>query len=84
LLIAIDYDDVFTLDPALWLNFIQLCVDRDHIVICVTARGTEDAEEVYESMPSIVEDIIFTSGKQKRIFLEEHGYCPSVWIDDLR
>lgn len=79
--IGIDFDDTFTADPELWLEFIRLAKERGHQVFCVTARGDAHHEEVRNAMPAHVE-IILTNGKKKQAVSLEHGVDIDIWIDD--
>lgn len=80
--IALDYDDTFTLEPALWLNFILAFQLHGHEVRIVTMRSPE-----HDRTPDIVAlerhaPVIYTNGGAKRAHCEQVGWVPDVWIDD--
>ena len=78
MIIALDFDETFTADPALWTAFIVRAHTRLHKVTFVTYRpphgNNEDIE--YES-ENLGVDIVYTSGKQK-----QHCFKADIWIDD--
>lgn len=78
MLISLDYDKTYTLDPPFWNGFInsaQLCYG--HEVVCVTMRYDTVAERV-----TIPCEVIYTGRKAKRPFMEAIGRVPDVWVDD--
>jgi len=80
--ISIDYDETYTRYPLMWNDFIKLARSRGHNVYCVTARdGTYDTE-VQMDLEGSVDEIYFTSGKQKEKFMLDLGIYIHVWIDD--
>ena len=82
LLICLDYDETYTADPALWHEFIQLAKSRGHVIICATMRYEFEGDEVKRQLGPYCDQIFFTGRKAKRLFIEEQGYSPSIWIDD--
>lgn len=76
MLIAIDYDDTYTADPALWDVFIAVASSRGHEVICVTGRRA--SQPVGLELPTVYAD-----GEYKREAAERAGYRVDVWIDDM-
>ena len=83
MLIALDYDGTYTLDPNLWDAFILLAKQNNHSVICVTMRYEDESEDVINNLSSKVDKIIFTCRKAKLKFIEDLGYKPDIWIDDM-
>lgn len=81
MLIALDYDDTFTKDPDLWIDFIKKANLKDHKIICVTMRYSDEGEEVLKSIGKYCE-VIFTSRNAKLQYLSERNIFPDVWIDD--
>lgn len=82
MLIAIDYDDTYTLDKSFWDTFIDNAYKCGHQVIVVTARGRIYSEEVLVDLEDKVDDILFTEWRAKRAYTANKGYMPDVWIDD--
>ena len=82
MMIALDYDETYTVDPEFWDLVIALATSRGHSVICVTMRHPHEGEEIEEALQFKVEKIIYTGRKAKVKFVDEAGYCPTVWIDD--
>jgi len=82
--IAIDFDDTFTKDPALWRGFVIMCRNRGHNPIMVTMRyptqhgGMEDAIELFEAV-----NVYFTGHHLKKPFMERLNIHVDVWIDDM-
>jgi len=82
--IAIDYDNTFTLDRTLWLNFINSARSSGHDVRIVTARDerfdrTEDLKKL-----ELVVPVIYCRSVAKKWYLTHFGdgFVPDVWVDD--
>ena len=84
MLIALDYDRTYTLDPVFWNRFINGCKVFGHTVVVATMRyaGTWEEEDVLAALEDKVDRVVFTSRKAKKPFLEELGIFPDVWVDD--
>ena len=80
LTIAIDYDDTFTADPALWTAFVQMARARWHAVFVTTARFPHDLADVYAALPDA--EVIASGGKPKANAAEAYGVGIDIWIDD--
>lgn len=84
LTIAIDYDDTFTADRALWGHFINVARHHGHRVVVVTCRDAscEEADDMIASLDDQT-PLIFTGGRGKRECLRD-VLCMEVdiWIDD--
>ena len=71
MLIALDYDKTYTVDPRLWDRFIHDAKTNGHIVKIVTMRYPH---EMITDAPC---DVIYTSRQAKaKVFRAD------VWIDD--
>jgi hypothetical protein len=90
MLLAIDFDRTFMLDPPLWGAFLKALVLSDHRAIVVTCRTAR--EDNYELIRDAlaragalhsVEDILCTSHRPKRTFAVACGYQVDVWVDDI-
>lgn len=81
MLIAIDYDETYTLDEDFWNSFINLATHKHHEVLCVTCRYPHEGNPVKKSIGKYC-DIYFTSRKAKKDYLRKLGIFPDVWIDD--
>lgn len=82
MLICLDYDGTYTLDPVMWDSFVVNASSVGHVVICATMRYPEEGKEVEENLGNLVAQIIYTSRKAKQPFLRNMGINPDVWIDD--
>lgn len=78
--IALDYDDTYTKDPELWLEFIKMARARGHQVRVATMR-CEFENDMDPRLTSEV-PVDFCCGKAKKITLEKRGLRPDIWIDD--
>ena len=79
--IAIDFDNTWTADVALWRAFAADAKKRGHDVIIVTARScyTDDMDRYFAwEVPSY-----FTNGELKRHYMEALDIAVDVWIDDV-
>lgn len=82
MLIALDYDETYTVDPEFWDMVISAAGYRGHTVICATMRHEHEGADVIAALGKKVEKIIFTGRKAKHEFVQNAGYYPSVWVDD--
>jgi len=82
MLIAIDYDDTYTLHPRFWDSVIIMALSHGHRVICVTSRYEKDKAEVIGNLGHKVEKVLFTGRLAKDKYAKSQGYIPDVWIDD--
>ena len=81
MLICLDYDNTYTLDPRLWMHFIKSAIRRGHEVICCTMRYKYEAAGMCPELTSTIH--VFYSGRlAKKPFLSKVGIEPDVWIDD--
>jgi hypothetical protein len=71
MLIALDYDNTYTVDPTLWQRFISDATARGHDVKIVTMRYPS---EIITAPPA---EVVYTSRKAKRKF-----FAADIWIDD--
>tara|TARA_R110000744_G_scaffold78726_1_gene155040 strand:- start:531 stop:842 length:312 start_codon:yes stop_codon:yes gene_type:complete len=78
MIIALDFDETFTEDPALWTAFVVKAETRLHTVTFVTYRpdNGDNADIEYEA-ECLGIDIVYTAGRQK-----QHCFEADVWIDD--
>jgi len=77
MLVALDYDGTYTLDPRFWDQFIRHAQDHGHVVVCVTMRYPSEPIE----MPCQLE-VIYTSRVAKAAFMANIGRKVDIWIDD--
>jgi hypothetical protein len=83
--IAIDYDETYTADPALWYQFIQLAKAAGHRPFICTYR--DDRYDVDETLQFLIEDdvdVVFTRGVAKKWWCEQFTKYDHVdiWVDD--
>lgn len=86
LTIAIDYDDTFTADPALWSSFIQDAKLMGHSVCCVTARrcteqNVDNINLQFDHWNCQI-PVFFSNLGSKIAEMERRGIDVSIWIDD--
>lgn len=83
MIIALDYDDTYTVDPEFWKTVIDAAISRNHTIICVTARdkNPENEIELKNNLPNYI-DIYFTNFYPKNDFMRCHNIAVDVWIDD--
>lgn len=85
MVVAIDYDNTWTLDPALWGAFCHLLRGRGHRVILCSQRPPdhECSVEVCVAVDGQVDGVVLCSGKSKRQAAAEQGWAVDVWVDDF-
>lgn len=82
--LAVDFDNTWTADPALFAGFIALAVARGHQVCVVTGRANteEDRQTVRQFVPREI-PVYYTGGAMKRWYMEQQAELKvNVWIDD--
>lgn len=78
MLIAIDYDFTYTLDPAFWDKMIHAARARGHGVVCITNREQPPAAD--EPQPPV--EVICSPEHYKSDMAARHRLVVDVWIDD--
>lgn len=90
MLLALDFDNTFLLDPPLWSAFLRVAHAGGHRAIMVSCRTTRD--DNYELLrgtlthygaAEYVEEVICTNHSPKRAAAEARGFLVDVWIDDI-
>jgi methyl coenzyme M reductase subunit C-like uncharacterized protein (methanogenesis marker protein 7) len=80
MIIALDYDDTYTQDPALWNEIVELIRAKGHDISIVSERNPEDMED-FDVGAWL--DIYFTNGMPKREYMSLlENIQVDVWIDD--
>lgn len=82
--IALDFDDTFTRDPDFWLKFVLMCRMSGHTLYCVTARGSQSSQEVFDQLGQYIgnDHCYFTNMQAKKPYMFRQGISIDVWIDD--
>ena len=78
MIIAIDWDKTFTVDPGLFSLFINGALDRGHKCIIVTGRQKSDPV-----VPPFEIPIIYAGNEWKNDAALAAGYKVDIWIDDM-
>jgi hypothetical protein len=79
--IALDYDDTYTVDPDLWLAFIDMVLARGHKIVVATMRGPQENEDLDPRLVAKI-PVYFCNGVAKKLALSRQGAYPDIWIDD--
>jgi len=81
--IAIDFDNTWTADAALWKQFADDAKKRGHDVIIVTARNFNAgwSDDIERKKPATLH-MYFSHGELKRPYMEALGIPVDIWIDD--
>lgn len=80
---ALDYDDTFTADPALWRAWILLAKSRGHRIVCITGRSETESQR-YELETAFGPDVevYFSDLRPKMECAVANGLHIDVWLDD--
>lgn len=83
--IALDFDETYTVNPAMWDSIVALMLASNCDVRFVTYRyenapGNGDINEAAERLGI---KIIFCNYFQKAQVCAIHGWSPDIWIDDM-
>lgn len=84
MILSLDFDDTYTVDPNLWNKFVMDALERDHDVYVVTFRHPHQIGPEFDTLIDIVgrDRIIPTSFRQKKAYTQSIGIHIDVWIDD--
>lgn len=86
MIVAIDYDDTFTLDGKMWSSVVREIKAAGHDIFMVTARRNtnENVDQINSHLDcwDCQMPIILTEGRAKRPTMEGRGIKVDVWIDD--
>ncbi len=77
MLIALDYDGTYTLDPRLWDRFVADAMRSGHAFVVVTGRR-EPPRGFRADIP-----VVCVPDGYKRDGARRAGFLPDVWIDDM-
>ena len=73
--IALDFDNTFTADPRIWLDFVHSARMQGHEVKIITSRSPDCP--VHFNFAQFGIEVIYCSFTAKR-----NHYAADVWIDD--
>jgi hypothetical protein len=84
MIISIDFDDTYSVNPQMWDEFIRLAWSFDFHVICVTARHDYEMAKVHSSIGNMIgKSQCFSTGRvHKKKYMKEQGLKVDIWIDD--
>lgn len=84
MIIALDFDNTYTLDPPTWDDFIRLMYDSGHVVKIVTVR--HEYWDAHPLLDRLEEEfgvrVYYTDGRAKKEYMEGRDIKIDVWIDD--
>ena len=80
--IALDYDDTYTRDPAMWNQCLSIMRAGGHKIYVVTWRTEEECKNIYTLLRGHVHAVYATSRKAKDKYMYSQGIRIDVWIDD--
>lgn len=87
MIIALDFDGTFTLDPDCWAMFVRSFQLHGHTVICVTGRSDSGGmgDQVRDQFAAVGLDvpIVFAGSEWKVDAARAAGWEVNVWIDDM-
>ena len=78
MIIALDYDGTYTLDPAFWDDVIGEAGVRGHTVVLATSRDSTAGLPVITGLAQVV----CCGATHKRLACEAAGVKVDAWIDD--
>lgn len=81
MIIALDYDRTYTEAPDTWLGIVELLRGAGHEVFCCTMRYPNEVSSMDSRLLDLVQ-VVPTSRRAKKDFMQELGVTVSVWIDD--
>ncbi len=83
MLIALDHDGTYTLDPVVWNAVIKAFQDRGHSVHIVTLRHAElDRLRIEKELTNLGVRVVYCDGRPKKEVAHELGLEYDIWIED--
>lgn len=84
MLLALDHDGTYTLDPEFWQQVVELAQARGHGVVCVSGRDDTAAnrEALQANLPPGL-PLLLCNHRVKKAVAREHKLHVDVWIDDF-
>ena len=83
MLISLDHDGTYTLNPAFWDDFIKLAQEHGNAVHIVTLRdAVKDRLASERHLIDLGCMIIYCDGRPKKEVAKERGYSYAIWIED--
>lgn len=84
MIIALDFDNTFTILPNTFVKFIKDIKYNKGQVFIVTARQRVDTHPWLTALilSELVDGVIFCDGQAKEEICANLGIYPSIWIDD--
>lgn len=82
--ISLDYDNTYTADPMLWIQFVRSAQARGHKVYLITMRYEDKPAEAdaVKSIADLFDGVVFTNRLAKRKVAHSKGIHIDIWIDD--
>jgi len=80
MILGVDYDGTWTLDPEFWRSVAVWAQGRGHRVVIVTNRGPSHWEPIREELPV---PVIYADGKPKADAVRAAGVVVDVWVEDM-
>lgn len=82
MIISLDYDGTFSLDPDRWLAFANMMRDGGHTVYGITMRYDNETQGMDRKYLDACDKIFFTGRQGKLYYMLAKGIAVDVWIDD--
>jgi hypothetical protein len=84
MILGLDFDGTWTVDPEFWNAFVELAVKRHgHKVVLVTGRKGWTEDMARYRLPPALPIVYAGLTKSKREMAEAAGWKVDVWIDDM-
>ncbi len=82
MLFAIDYDNTWSADPALFKKITNDLKKAGHRCVCITARSKDTDQNLLENSIGKHMKIYYANGEAKKKYAEKKGLSVHIWIDD--
>lgn len=83
--LGLDWDGTFNTDKLFWLRFCRMAMAHEHEVYIVTRRSPIDHPiiDAPVGLNECTKGIYYTSGEQKRPYMDDLDCHIDIWIDDI-
>lgn len=82
MIIALDYDRTYKLEPELFLNIVRLFVEAGHTVYAITTGTYQESLGIDQRLRKLAKSVLATNHQSKFEFVKRMDIWIDIWIND--
>lgn len=82
MIIALDYDRTYKLEPELFLNIVRLFVEAGHTVYAITTGSYQESLGIDPRLRKLAKSVLATNHQSKFDFVKRMDIWIDIWIND--